>query len=43
MREPYLSWPEAAWLIMQYTVCANYLFMPQLLYSMSGRLSWAMP
>jgi len=43
MREPYLSWPEAAWLIMQYTVCANYLFMPQLLYSMSGRLSWAIP
>jgi len=41
MREPYLSWPEAAWLIMQFTICANYLFMPQLLYSMSGRLSWA--
>ncbi|HAI86901.1 MAG TPA: hypothetical protein DCL63_07920 [Firmicutes bacterium] len=43
MREPYLSWPEAAWLIMQYSVCANYLFMPQLLYSISGRLSWAVP
>jgi len=43
MREPYLSWPEAAWLIVQYSVCANYLFMPQLLYSISGRLSWAVP
>ena len=43
MREPYLSWPEAAWLIMQYSVCANYLFMPQLLYAISGRFSWAVP
>ena len=43
MREPYLSWPEAAWLIMQYSTCANYLFMPQLLYSVSGRFSWAVP
>ena len=43
MREPYLSWPEAAWLIMQYSTCANYLFMPQLLYSISGRFAWAVP
>ncbi len=43
MREPYLSWPEASWLIMQYSVCANYLFVPQLLYSISGRFSWAVP
>lgn len=43
MREPYLSWPEATWLIMQYSICANYLFVPQLLYSISGRLSWAVP
>lgn len=43
MLEPYLSWPEAAWLIMQYSTCANYLFMPQLLYSVSGRFSWAVP
>jgi hypothetical protein len=43
MREPYLSWPEAAWLTMQYSVCANYLFMPQLLYAISGRFSWAVP
>ena len=43
MREPYLSWPEAAWLTMQYTICANYLFMPQLVYSISGRQAWAVP
>jgi hypothetical protein len=43
MQEPYLSWPEAAWLIMQYTICANYLFVPQMLYVMAGRSSWIVP
>lgn len=37
-----MSWPEAAWHIMQVTVCANYLFMPQILYQMAGRSSWVL-
>ena len=43
MREPYQSWPEATWHIMQYTICANHMFMPQVLYQMAGRSSWALP
>ena len=27
---------------MQVTVCANYLFMPQILYQMAGRSSWVL-
>ncbi len=43
MREAYLSWPEAAWLVMQYTICANYLALPQMLYHMAGRSGWVVP
>lgn len=40
MRSKFVTWPESAWHIMQFTVCANYLFLPQILYGLAGRSSW---
>lgn len=40
MRDKYTTWPESAWHVMQFTICANYLFMPQILYDLAGRSAW---
>jgi spore germination protein len=40
VRDRYITWPEMTWHVMQFTICANYLFMPQVLYDLAGRSSW---